>query len=152
MAAFNYTPLGKTVVALLAKFGKPVPCSVLRSVNPTPSDANKPWRVGAPTVLEFQFKGYVKTLGFPALGTPIGDDDADVLVPGTIVSTGAVGSPGTLCGLITKNDRIQATTDQGTIQYGVLGIQDITPANTPLLIKLRCRAWPQLLSTPQTPF
>jgi hypothetical protein len=145
---FNYTPIRNTALALIKKFGGKVQSSILRVVEGSAADPTKPWRRGQPGVLEFKFTALVSTLPFPALGQPSSDGEATIIVPGDIITTGERFAPATLCGPPTITDRVQV----GTVIYGILGVQDISGDETPIMFKLRCKPWPQIISAPQTPF
>lgn len=137
---FNYTPLRNTAIALVKQFGKTTQCALLRNVNLTPDDADKPWRGADLQIKEFVFTAVVLT-------KPSSDDgprgDQKIIIPGDIVSVAATGDPATLCGMPTKNDRIRAELVTGTtLEYYILGMQDITPDGLPMIIKANLRAWP----------
>lgn len=149
---FNYTPLRNTAIGLVKNFGKTVQCSLLRNVNVTPDDADKPWRGADPTIKSFTFTAVVLTKGFTEEGNGPRADQK-IIIPGDIVTTAADGDPATLCGMPLETDRIQAESITGTIiEYGILGLQDVTPDGLPMIIKASLRAWPSTTKQPATPF
>lgn len=148
MAGFDYNPIRNTAIALVKKFGRKVPCSLMRAVEGTAPDATKPWRRGDPTFLEFKFIGIVSNLGFPKLGDPSTDADQDITVPGDLATTGAESDVLTLCGDPVLTDRI--VTD--SLQFGILGVHSIKPDDKTIIYKLRCRAWPLTMSKQSTQF
>lgn len=147
-AQFDFTGIRNTAIALVKKFGKHVPCTLLRAVEGAAPDPTMPWRLGDATFLEFKFTGIVSTLGFPKRSDPITDLDQDVIAPGDLATTGAESDAGILCGDPQLTDRIIA----GSLQLGILGVQDITPDDKTVIYKIRCRAWPLISSKPSTPF
>jgi hypothetical protein len=149
---FNYTPLRNTALALVKRFGKSTLCSLLRNVNATPDDVSKPWRGADPTIKEFRFFAVALTKPFSSEGNgPRGD--VKLIMPGDIVTTTAEGDPMTVCGMPLETDRITVEQIPGTvIEYGILGIQDVTPDGDPMILKVDLRAWPLITKQPQTPF
>lgn len=151
-AKFNYTPLRNKAIALVKEFGKTTQCSLLRNVNTTPDDANKPWRGADVTIKEFKFTAVALTKGFTAEGNgPRGDQK--ILIPGDLVTATAEGDPLTVCGMPLETDRIKVETITGTIvEFGILGLQDVTPDGQPMIIKADLRAWPLITVQPPTPY
>lgn len=152
VAKFNYGPLRNVAIGLVKQFGKTTQCSLLRNVNSTPDDATKPWRGSDPTIKEFKFTAVALTKPFLDEGSgPRGD--VKIIIPGDIVSTAAVGDPGTLCGMPLETDRIIVEQRPGSlIEYGILGLQDVTPDGESMIIKASLRAWPLTTKQPSTPF
>lgn len=146
MPTFNYAPLRKVGMDLIKKFGRPVPCQVLRSVDGTPADANKPWRPTAGTTLTFKVTGVV----VPYVVKRATDTDTEqvIYLPGDVMDIGAEGSPSTLCGRIQPSDNIES---QG-VSYSIIGMHELTPGADPIFFKLRCKAWPSDTMTPVTQF
>lgn len=146
--AIDYAALRTSIIALVKSFGKTAPMSILRTIDGAAPDPALPWRRNASSFKEFKFIGCAFTVGFPAMGMPTSEDDKTIIVPGDIVVTAAQGDPTTVCGDIQYTDRLVI----GAKEYQVLGIQDVTPDALPIIIKLRCRAWPQHSSPPPTQF
>lgn len=146
--AIDYAGLRTTFLALVKSFGKTVPMKILRPVESDAPDPALPWRRDPATIKQFSFIGVVTTVGFPAQGVPTSDDDKTFIIPGDIVTTAADGDPATICGDIQYSDRILL----GSIEYQILGKQDITPEALPIIIKVRGRAWQPLSSQPPTQF
>ena len=142
--AIDYAALRTTMVALVKSFGKTAPMKILRAVEADPPDSSLPWRRSAATIKAFPFIGVATTVGFPAQGVPTADDDKTFIIPGDIGTVAAEGDPGTLCGEIQLNDRILL----GSIEYQILGKQDVTPDDLPIIIKVRGRAWQPLSLQP----
>jgi hypothetical protein len=148
MATFNYGPLSKVGMDLIKKFGRPVPCTVQRSVDGTPADATKPWRPSAATQLVFKFTGVV----VPYVVKRATDTDQEdvIYAPGDIVSVGADSAPSTLCGYIQPSDNIESL----GVVYSIIGMHNLNPggAAAPIFFKMRCKAWPSDTMTPVTQF
>lgn len=144
---FDYGPLRDTAIGLVEQFGKQVQCSILRNVAMTPDDPDKPWRGANPTVKEFKFSAVALTKHFAEEGGG-GRQDKKVIAPGSLVETAAEGDPATLCGMPVETDRVKID----GVEYGILGIQDVTPDDKTMIIKMDCRAWPLTTRQPQTPF
>ena len=140
---FKYTPIRNTAIKLLKQFGRP--CTLLRAVDPTPSDPTMPWRVGTPTIQQFNTICVVLTTGFPKRADPIVDQDQEILMPGDIITAGSVADPSILCGLPTLVDRIQV----GSLQLAILGIRDLSPDGTPIIFNLRGRSFPIITVQPR---
>lgn len=152
MARFNYTPLRNIAIGLVKQFGKGVQCSLLRNVNTTPDDATKPWRGSDPTIKEFKFTAVALTKPFLDEGNGA-RGDVKIIIPGDIVTTAAEGDPATLCGMPVETDRIIVQQRTGVlIEYGILGLQDVTPDDEPMIIKGSLRAWPLTTKQPSTPY
>lgn len=145
---FDFNPIRNTAIALVKQFGKKIPCTLIRAVEGSAPDPTLPWRLGDASFLQFKFIGVVSTLGFPKRSDPITDQDQDVIAPGDLATTGAESDATILCGDPTRADRIIA----GNLQLGILGIQDVTPDDKVIIYKMRCRAWPLILSAPRTPY
>lgn len=134
---FNYAPLRKTALDQVARFGRSM--ALLRNVEANPSDPNKPWRVGDGTTTSYAFTGVYTPLPFPR-GDPVVDStECDIIVPGDIAVEPI------------DTDRIQIF---GVIKgetdpvLGIVGIVRVDPNGTPIIFKLRCRAWP-FISQPE---
>lgn len=87
MAAFNYAPIAAVASGLLSQFGKQKPILLLRNVATTPANPAQPWEGAPGRILQFGFKGYASTLGFPKRSDPITDTDIDVIAPGSLATT-----------------------------------------------------------------
>ena len=146
--AIDYAALRTTMVALVKSFGKTAPMKILRAIEGSAPDPTKPWRRDPATIKSFPFIGVCSTVGFPAQGVPTTDDDKTFIIPGDIGSVAAEGDPGTLCGDLQYTDRVLL----GTIEYQILGMQDVTPDDVPIIIKVRGRAWQPLSTPPPTQF
>lgn len=142
--AIDYSALRTTMVALVKSFGKTASMKILRAVEGTAPDPTLPWRRNAATIKSFSFIGVSSTVGFPAQGVATSDDDKTFIIPGDIVTTAADGDAMTICGGLQYTDRILL----GTIEYQILGIQDVTPDDLPIIIKVRGRAWQPLAMQP----
>lgn len=128
---FNFAPLTKTAIDQLTRFGRPM--ALLRNTEASPNDPTKPWRVGDGTVTTVNFTGVYTPLPFPR-GDPIVDStECDVIVPGNIsvepIDTDRIQIFGVIKG---ETDPVLA----------IVGIVRVDPAGTPIIFKLRCRAWP----------
>jgi hypothetical protein len=145
VTGFNYDPIRATAIALVKRFGRQVPCVLLRTVEGAAPDPDKPWRRGDPTVYEFPFIGVVSTEGFPRMGDPVQDKEQQVIAPGDLRETTATGFPLVTCGDPTLLDRI----DAGDQVLQILGVQDVTPNDKVIIYKLRCKAWPSILAQPK---
>lgn len=145
----EFPGLRDDAIALVKAAGKATPMAILRKVDGTPADPAMPWRVTAGSVQEFQFIGVGPfTIEMPSQGNPTTDGDANAIAPGDLVDTAAEGDPDELCGMpVAQSDRLQVTDAQGTRQYAIIGIQDVTPGDKPIIIKMRVKLWPAL--TPQ---
>lgn len=146
MATFNFEPLRQVGISLIKKFGRPVPCRVLRSVDGTPPDPEKPWRVSAGSQLVFQVTGVV--LPYVIKATQDTDQEAVIYLPGDVVDVGEDSAPATKCGAIQATDIIES---QG-VNYSILGMHSLTPGANPIFFKMRCKAWPSDTMTQPTSF
>lgn len=144
--AIDYAALRTTMMALVRSFGKTVPMNIVRYVEGAAPDLSKPWRRDPATQKLFPFIGVSFTVRFPTMGDPTQDDDKTIIVPGDIVAQTATGDALTVCGDLQYTDRVLI----GSIQYQILGKQDITPESLPIIYKLRARAWPRLSLSPPT--
>jgi hypothetical protein len=146
MANFDFTSIRETALRLVKEFGNyNTPAILLRTVEADAPDASLPWRRDAPTsILEFPFIGYDSTIE-----SDTADQDKFIIAPGDLATTGATGSPDTLCGEPTVKDRILL---DGEVEYAILNIVPIRGAGVPIIYKMKCRAWQSLLTQPSTPY
>lgn len=143
----DFDKLRTDALALVKGAGRQVALTLLRHIDATPVDPTLPWRVGTGTIKQFQFTGVVSDVPFSRLGEPAFDSDKNIIIPGDITTTAAVGDPGTLCGKPTHLDRIDI---DGT-QFQIAGLQEINPFNNPIIFIVRAKVWPSISSVPPMP-
>lgn len=150
LTPFDFTSIRNTAIDLVKVYGG-TPCLLIRVVDGSPVDITKPWRPGAATTKRFAFSGSVSTLGFPRRSDPVVDMDADIIAPGDIVTTTAVGDPNTVCGSPLLTDFIQVV--DGGLMFAILGIKDIKPGIVkPVIFLIRGKPWPQIAPQPSMDF
>lgn len=140
----DFNKLRADAIELVKRAGRKVPSTLLRTVNATPTDPTKPWRVGTGSILQFKFTGVVSYIGFPRNSDPKDDGNIEVIIPGDLAETGSVSDPNTLCGDPTLVDRL----DIDGVQYSIMGIQPVKPYDKAIIYKVRAKPWPSIFSLP----
>lgn len=147
MAGFDYNALGKVAKNLITFFGRKVPIDMLRSIDGAPADADKPWRVGAPTLLHFKLTAVV--VPYPQPDTqPTTDQDLVVILAGDTIATASQEDPTKTIQKYTSTDRMLIDGDE----YAILGNAMLKPDANPLMHKLRVRKWRPDTMQQLTPF
>lgn len=149
---FDYTGIRNAAIGLVKYFGKKVPLAIARPLEGSAVSPGEPWRVNPGTTLTFPFLGPIFTVTLRKYSDPVNDQEQVVYIPGDIVTTPSNENTAILCGPIDLNDRVIAQDYTGKQYYQIVGIQDVTPDNLPVVFICKCKAWPMLIRQPATPF